>query len=352
MHSEDLLYLHRSLHLAKLGSSAVFPNPQVGAVVVHQGRIIGEGYHAYAGGPHAEVVALGAVQHPAWLPDATIYVSLEPCSYHGKTPPCADLIVRHRLARVVVGCQDPNPRVSGSGIARMRAAGIEVVLAPDPRPFEALNRAFFINQQEQRPRITLKWAETCDGFVARLDASGQPLPLPITGPQAQAFTHKLRAAHHVIATGRRTVAADNPRLDTRHYYGASPQRLIFDPDLRLPTDLHAFAPTAPVWILSRHRHETQGHLHYIVPSQWDDLDLLTRELYTRYGLCSLFIEGGPTLLQGFLDQGVYDEVHILQAPTSLGQGLPAPRRPAHLRIEAAGYLGPDLHLHGVRQPRA
>ena len=345
----DASFLQRTLSLAQMGTAAVFPNPQVGAVIVHEGRIIGEGYHAYAGGPHAEVVAIRSVAEPERLRQATMYVSLEPCSFHGKTPPCANLIVSRGIPRVVVGCEDPNPRVSGRGIALMRAAGIEVVLAPDPTPFRALNRAFFINQQQNRPYVTLKWAETADGFMARYDATGQPQPLRITGPEANAFTHSLRARHHAIAVGRRTAAIDNPRLDTRYFPGRSPLRLVFDRDLRLPAGLHLLQDGAPTLILNRHRSGTEGAIRYYQPRQWQDLSTLMTEIYRECGICSLMVEGGADLLQGFLDQGVYDEVHLLQGAIRLGQGLPGPRLPRALLLSQQEVLGPDRHLIWVER---
>lgn len=344
----DALFLQRTLSLAHLGTSAVFPNPQVGAVIVHAGRIIGEGYHAYAGGPHAEVAAIRSVREPDLLPEATMYVSLEPCSFHGKTPPCANLIIERGIRRVVVGCEDPNPRVSGRGIARMRAAGLAVILAPDPAPFRALNRAFFLNQQQNRPYVTLKWAETQDGFMARYDPHGQPHPLAITSAEANAFTHRLRARHQALAIGRRTAAIDNPRLNTRLYPGDSPLRIVFDRDLRLPADLHLLQDGRPTLILNRQRSDRQGPVRYFQPQQWQDLATLMGELYREAGICSLMVEGGAGLLQDFLDQDVYDEVHLLQGPAQIGQGLPGPRLPRQLRFSQHESLGVDQHMFFIR----
>ncbi|RMG69753.1 MAG: riboflavin biosynthesis protein RibD, partial [Bacteroidetes bacterium] len=258
--------------------------------------------------------------------------------------PCANLIIERGLRRVVVGCEDPNPRVSGRGIALMRAAGIQVDLAPDPAPFRALNRAFFVNQQQNRTYVTLKWAETRDGYMARYSAQGQPEPLAITGPEANAFTHSLRAGHQAIAVGRRTAAIDNPRLNTRLFPGDSPLRVVFDRDLRLPRGLHLLQDGRPTLILNRRRSGEEGPIRYYQPQQWRDLRRLMVELYREQGLCSLMVEGGPFLLQGFLDQGVYDEIHLLRGPQTLGGGLPGPHLPQALQLAMKERLGADAHL--------
>ncbi len=226
--SQDALFLHRCLDLALKASRAVAPNPYVGSVIVHYGRIIGEGFHQQAGQPHAEVLAVRAVADPTLLKESTIYVTLEPCAHFGKTPPCADLIIRHQIPRVVIGMQDPNPKVDGGGIARMKAQGIEVVLSPDPRPFAEINHVFLTNLAFQRPFIALKWAQTADGYLAGVQTNGGSFPVRITGPQANQYTHRLRASYQGIWIGRKTAEIDNPRLNTRLYPGPNPIKIVWE----------------------------------------------------------------------------------------------------------------------------
>jgi len=340
----DAAYLARTLQLARLGTTRVLPNPRVGAVIVAQGRIVGEGFHDHVGGPHAEVNAVAAVraEDRALLREATMYVSLEPCSHHGRTPPCADMIVREGIPRVVIGCQDPNPQVAGRGIDRMRQQGHSVVLSPEPGPFLYLNRGFITNQVLHRPYLTLKWAESPDGYLARM-SQGQPLPTPISGQVARVMVHRLRASHHSILVGRRTAAIDNPSLTTRHYPGEDPLRIVFDPHLHLSTSLQLLTDRRPTLLLNRHRHEVVGALQYYVPQQWEDLNLLFAELYEKLGLCSILIEGGQNILQQCLDQGAFDEVIRLQGPRPLRQGVPAPRLPQGWSFDTYRWIG-DSYL--------
>jgi diaminohydroxyphosphoribosylaminopyrimidine deaminase/5-amino-6-(5-phosphoribosylamino)uracil reductase len=342
----DLLFLRRCLDLASMADARVFPNPKVGAVLAYEGRIIGEGFHRAAGGPHAEVEALRSVP-PAdrpLIPLATLYVSLEPCCTYGRTPPCTELIFQEGIPRVVAGCLDPNPRVAGRGMALLREAGVEALLAEDAAPFEALNRIFFTNQQQERPWITLKWAETADHFIGSRDPEGKPGPLAISGPEALDFAHALRAAHHAICIGAGTARADNPRLSTRRYPGRDPLRVVFDRNLRLPPSLHLLSDGSPTLIVNGLREESAGPLRYLIPAQGEDLHLLARELYARVGICSLLVEGGSQLLGQFLRQGAYDEVFCICSPWKAGAGVEAPRLPAEWAWDQISPLGKDLLL--------
>lgn len=320
----DQKYLDRCLHLARLGSSLVFPNPQVGALIVHQDRIIGEGFHVFAGGPHAEVNALRSVKEKHLLPYSTMYVSLEPCSHHGKTPPCVSAIIQHQIPRVVIGCLDPNPQVSGRGVQRLRDQGITVDLAPQPEPFEAVNQAFFINQKEGRPHILLKWAESQDGFIAATDAHGQGMRTAITGKETKRWVHKLRSRSHAIMVGRKTSMIDNPSLTTRQFYGEHPIRIVFDKHLHLPTSAHLYSDGHPTIILNAIKNEQNAPIRYFRPTQWTDMRALTRELYHEFGICSILIEGGTNVLQQFIDQGSWDEIWRFRASHTLDKGLSAP----------------------------
>lgn len=325
-------FLQRCIQLAWLGGTRVGVNPRVGAIVVHEGRIIGEGYHTHQGAPHAEVAAIQSVREPALLPHSTLYVSLEPCCFQGKTPPCTDLILRCRIPRVVIGCLDPNPKVSGKGMAKLQAHGVEVSLAPDSQPFVDLNRPFFRNQMSGRPYLTLKWAESEDGFIAGVDAQQQPLQTKISGMEAALLSHRLRATHQAILVGASTVRIDDPRLTTRLLPESSPQPIIMGQADRIPS-------TAK--LLQQEPRALLSH-----PAPGESLDAWVMRLYQEQDISSILVEGGARVLQQFLDAGLYDEVYRYQAPLQLGQGVPAPVLELHwTEIQA---LGRDRLYHYQR----
>jgi diaminohydroxyphosphoribosylaminopyrimidine deaminase/5-amino-6-(5-phosphoribosylamino)uracil reductase len=234
-------YMQRCLQLAQLGAGMVSPNPMVGAVIVYNGKIIGEGYHQKYGEAHAEVNAINQVlakyeNHAELLAQATIYVSLEPCAHHGKTPPCADLIIKHHIPQVVVGCRDPFVQVDGKGIEKLQQAGAEVIVSVLETKCRELNKRFFTRVQKHRPYIILKWAQTQDGYFAPADKC----QYWITGPEARKLVHKWRSQEDAILAGKNTIAIDNPQLNTRYGFGKSPKRVIIDRRLELSHDLHAF----------------------------------------------------------------------------------------------------------------
>lgn len=333
-------YLQRARQLARLGTARVFPNPYVGAVIVARSRIIGEGYHALAGGPHAEVNAVAAVQAAdrPLLSEASIFVTLEPCSHHGKTPPCADLILREGIPQVVVGMVDPNPQVAGRGLRRLQGQGHEVLVAADPTPYQQLNPVFLTNQTQQRPFVSLKWAESPDGFVAA-GSPEAPRQVQISGREARVHVHRLRAQRQAIVVGRRTAQTDDPSLTTRFFPGEHPLRIVLDRELRLPARLRLFNDGLPTLLLNAHRHGQEGAVRYYVPRQWEDLKGLFAELYQHLGITSLLVEGGAHLLQQCLDQGAFDEVHRLIGPRPLHEGLPGPRLPQGLRWQPPQRMG-------------
>jgi diaminohydroxyphosphoribosylaminopyrimidine deaminase/5-amino-6-(5-phosphoribosylamino)uracil reductase len=325
-------FLNRCIQLAWLGGTRVGLNPRVGAVVVHEGIIIGEGYHAQEGGAHAEVVAIQAVKQKELLPQSTIYVSLEPCCIFGKTPPCTDLILQMGIPRVVIGCQDPNPQVSGGGIRRLREAGVEVEMASDPQPFIDLNRPFFRNHLSQRPYITLKWAESADGFIATRNDQGQAQRTAISGYEAALLTHRLRALHQAIMVGTETVRIDNPGLNTRLYPGDSPQRVVLGKREELPDGVQILQEEKPP-LLSAPSGDFQSWL---------------QGLYQQQEIGSILVEGGSHTLQQFLDAGLYDEIYRYQAPQSLIRGVKAPRLPADISWQEVRPLAQDRLFHYQR----
>ena len=301
----DELYMRRCLQLARCGEAGAAPNPMVGAVVVCDGRIIGEGYHRRCGGPHAEVNAIGSVRRPELLPRSTMYVSLEPCAHYGKTPPCADLIVAKRIPRVVVGCRDSFSQVDGRGIERLRQAGVEVRVGVLEEECRRLNRRFFTFHERRRPWVTLKWAQTADGFIDRRRTPAEA-PLCISTPLTQTLVHRLRAQRQAILVGTETALLDNPSLTLRLWPGPQPLRLVIDRRGRLPRSLRLFDEVAPTHVYTT-----------------ESLPQIMADLYGR-GIQSLLVEGGRRLLQSFIDEGLWDEARVETAPFRLGDGVPAP----------------------------
>jgi len=237
--------MQRALDLAERGKGAVRPNPMVGCVIVHEEKIIGEGYHEQYGGPHAEVQAFASVSDPQLLAEATVYVSLEPCSHWGKTPPCANLLVEKGIKSVVVATLDPNPLVAGKGVQLLEVAGISVQVGLLEQEARWQNRRFFCQQEKHRPYVILKWAQTQDGFIARENFDSKW----ISGTQSRQLVHQWRAEEQAILVGKNTALHDNPRLNVRDWTGSDPIRVVLDSKLELPTDLHLFDQQIPTLYL-------------------------------------------------------------------------------------------------------
>ena len=295
----DERYMRRALRLAAAGRGEVSPNPMVGAVVVCDGQIIGEGYHRRYGGPHAEVNAINSVVRKDLLPESTIYVTLEPCAHYGKTPPCADLIVRTGLKRVVVGCRDPFAKVDGRGIDRIAKAGIEVTVGVLERECLEINRRFITAHSFHRPYVTLKWACSEDGYIGRLKPDGQFQPVKFSSLCSSALVHKLRSEYDAIMVGSGTMLSDCPRLDVRLVSGRSPRPVIADRRGRI---------TLPERMVS---------LGGIVMSDYADIPDMLSRLYAQ-GITSLIVEGGASLLNSFIGSGVWDDARVEVAPIRLG----------------------------------
>ena len=277
-------YMRRALELARHGLLDASPNPMVGAVIVGpDGEIIGEGWHRRCGEGHAEVNAVASVCDKEKLKDSTMYVTLEPCSHYGKTPPCADMIVERGIPRVVVGSLDPFAKVAGRGIARMKEAGIEVVTGVLEAECRALNRKFMTAHELQRPFVTLKWAQSIDGFM-----DGR-----ISTPLTSMLVHKLRASHDAILVGSGTVLADNPSLSTRLYAGKSPVKVVLDRRGRISRDSRIFEGDTPV----------------IVMNGYETLANAMKSLYDK-GITSVLVEGGAQILESFMKEGIWDEIRV------------------------------------------
>lgn len=317
-------YMARCIELARGGAGHTAPNPMVGAVIVHKGKIIGEGFHRKCGEAHAEVNAVASVRDEALLRDSTIYVSLEPCSHYGKTPPCAELIIKKGIPRVVVGTLDPFPEVSGRGVRMLREAGIEVVTGVLEEEARALNPAFMTFQMRKRPYIYLKWAQSADGFldVWREDASEPPVRL--SSAETLRRVHRLRSEVAAILVGTRTALLDNPSLTVRHWAGRSPVRVVLDRMLKLPVDAHLLDGTVRTLVFTALEVESRPNVEYVRIDFGQEV--LPQVLHYLAGqhLNSLMVEGGARLLAGFLDAGLWDEAWVETAPVVLGAGVKAP----------------------------
>ncbi|MDR3129041.1 MAG: bifunctional diaminohydroxyphosphoribosylaminopyrimidine deaminase/5-amino-6-(5-phosphoribosylamino)uracil reductase RibD [Tannerellaceae bacterium] len=309
----DEIFMRRCLELAEAGKGNTSPNPMVGSVVVHEGQIIGEGYHRRAGEPHAEVNAIAAVQNPNLLSSSTLYVNLEPCAHYGKTPPCTDLIIEKNIRRVVVACLDPFPAVSGQGICRLQRADVEIVTGILEREARSLNKVFITFHEQHRPYIFLKWAQSIDGFIDRLRIDTSSAPVRFSSTASRRIVHKLRSEVAAIMIGRQTAELDNPSLTVRYWAGLSPVRLVLGRRFVPPPQAHLSDRTVETLFFSE---ENMDYNRPLLPQ-------VLAELYARK-LDSLLVEGGATLLNSFLEAGLWDEAHVEVVPFFLGKGVIAP----------------------------
>lgn len=332
----DEKYMHRCIQLALNGKGNTAPNPMVGAVVVHNDKIIGEGYHRQYGEAHAEVNAINSVKDKSLLKESTIYVSLEPCSHYGKTPPCAQLIINSQIPRVVIACLDPYPKVSGKGVEMLRNAGIEVTTGILNKEAIALNKEFITAQLKNRPYIYLKWAQSRDGFIDRLRTDDNDIkPTIISNSYTQMLVHKKRSEVQAIMVGTNTAIKDNPSLTTRFWNGKNPVRVILDRKNRIPKDYTIFDGKVETLIFTEViTHENEINNVSYIPVIFDD-DLLSNiflELNKRK-INSILIEGGQFLLQSLIDKGLWDEAFIETGKIDIGKGIQAPKIQANAKFE-------------------
>ena len=319
---EDEKYMRRCLQLARNGLCNTAPNPMVGAVLVGDGKIIGEGYHVRCGQAHAEVNAIRSVKDPSLLKRATLYVSLEPCSHYGKTPPCADLIVEKGIPRIVVGCLDPFVQVAGRGIRKLQDAGREVVVGVLEDECRDLIRRFITFHTQHRPYVTLKWAQSADGFLDMQRAGGSPVRL--SNDLTQMLVHKKRAEHSAILVGTRTALLDNPSLTVRSWYGPSPVRVVIDREGLLPDGLHLLDGRVQTLVFTESKGASRPGVDFVQADFTRPLvPQLLEALYAR-SLQSLLVEGGALTLQSFLDAGLWDEAFVEESPMFLQAGVRAP----------------------------
>jgi diaminohydroxyphosphoribosylaminopyrimidine deaminase/5-amino-6-(5-phosphoribosylamino)uracil reductase len=313
----------------------------VGCVLVHEGNIIGEGYHEQYGGPHAEVNAIASVTDPKLLTDATAYVSLEPCSHWGKTPPCANLLVEKGIKSVVVATLDPNPLVAGKGVKLLEQAGISVQVGLLEQEARWQNRRFFCQQEKHRPYLILKWAQTQDGFIARENFDSKW----ISGTQSRQLVHQWRAEEQAILVGKNTALHDNPRLNVRDWTGSDPIRVVLDSKLELPADLHLFDQQIPTLCYTTLKSEKLTNLEWVKLPQIS-LEALLADLHARQ-IQSVLIEGGSQTIHQFLAADLWDEARVFTAPIEFERGIAAPQltqTPAESHAIGEDQL--DLYYHG------
>lgn len=319
---EDNLFMSRCIELAKLAGGYNRPNPEVGSLIVCEGLIIGEGWHEKYGQAHAEVNAINAVKDKSLLSKSTIYVTLEPCFHFGKTPPCVDLILKHKIPRVVIGCRDPYHEVAGKSIEKLKNAGVEVVVGVLEQEVEWLNRRFFTNVRKHRLYIVLKYAVSKDAYIAKAGTNMQ-----ISKPLAKNWVHKLRTEEDAIMVGRTTALIDNPQLNVRHFFGPQPIRIVLDKQLSLPENLHLFDGKQTTLVFTEvSKKSDHNNLEYIQIDFSDKhfIKNMLSELYKKK-IVSVLIEGGAILLNSFLDSGLWDEAYILRSRNLLlDEGLSAP----------------------------
>ncbi|MCH6199633.1 bifunctional diaminohydroxyphosphoribosylaminopyrimidine deaminase/5-amino-6-(5-phosphoribosylamino)uracil reductase RibD [Aquiflexum sp. LQ15W] len=317
--TQDELYMRRAIELAEWGRGNVSPNPMVGCVVVHNGTIIGEGFHQVYGGPHAEPNAINSVANQDLLSESTVYVSLEPCAHWGKTPPCANLLVEKKVKKVVIGAMDSNPLVGGKGIQILKEAGIEVVTGILEKEVREQNKRFFTFIEKKRPFVILKWAQTRDGFVARENFDSKW----ISNAYSRQLVHKWRSEEDAILVGTSTAKYDNPQLNVRDWEGRNPVRIVLDRTLILDSNLHLFDGMQKTICYNEAKSESSENLEWVKLSSGFGIGEVLEDLYQRK-IQSLIVEGGAQVLKSFIQNELWDEARVFTGQVQFGKGIPAP----------------------------
>ncbi|MBI5218934.1 MAG: bifunctional diaminohydroxyphosphoribosylaminopyrimidine deaminase/5-amino-6-(5-phosphoribosylamino)uracil reductase RibD [Bacteroidia bacterium] len=324
--TEHKKYMQRCLELASGGLGNTAPNPMVGCVIVHDHKIIGEGYHIRYGEAHAEVNAINSVKQKALLEKSTLYVNLEPCSHYGKTPPCSNLIIEKKIPYVVVGCIDTFSQVSGNGIRNLKNSGCKVIVEVLQDESRELNRRFFTFHEKKRPYVILKWAQTVDNFIDKIrKINAVNEPTRITNDICNIWVHKWRAEEDAFMVGTNTAINDNPRLTTREWAGKNPLRVVLDKDLRIPLTYHIFDQSAPTLIFTNKKAISKKNIEYCKIKVGKNMlrNILT-ELHAR-NIQSVVVEGGAQLLNNFIEENLWDEARVFTADTLFYKGLSAPK---------------------------
>lgn len=350
MTASDIKYMKRCLQLAKHGERRVAPNPMVGCVIVHNDKIIGEGYHQLYGGAHAEVNAINSVNDQKLLEHSALYVNLEPCAHYGKTPPCSDLIIEKKIPTVIIGTKDPYAEVAGKGIEKMQKAGIHVRVGILKDDCLELNRRFFTFHKEKRPYVILKWAQTADGFVDVNQVKkelGQPTW--ITNEMARIAVHKQRSTESSIFIGTDTALADNPSLTLRDWYGKQPLRIVPDRKHRLPKELNLFNEKAKTLTISTDQYADNRSTEILrIDSDGKVISELLSYLYDQ-DVLSVIVEGGPKMLQSFIDMNLWDEAHVYTGQLCFETGIKAPVFEAS-PVKFDRFYNSELKIYRNKQP--
>jgi len=324
-------FMSRCLQLAENGLGNAAPNPMVGSVIVHNNKIIGEGFHRKCGEAHAEVNAINSVKDKELLKDSTLYVNLEPCSHYGKTPPCSNLIIQHKIPRVVIGCKDTFSLVSGRGIEQLKNAGCAVIVGVMENEARWLNRRFFTFHEKKRPYIVLKWAQTIDGFVDVKRNENEPSkPFWITNDLCKRLVHKWRSEEQAIMVGTNTALKDNPQLNVREWFGNMPLRIVTDRNLRLPKNLNIFDNSQKTLIFNSLKNEISDKIEFVKidfsENKKNSVLQILEKLYER-NILSVFVEGGSELLNTFISNHLWDEARVFTGHKYFYEGTKAPDFP-------------------------
>lgn len=320
----DEKYIRRCIQLAQNGLGTTYPNPMVGSVIVYEDAIIGEGWHKKAGEPHAEVNAINSVKDKSLLQKATIYVSLEPCSHFGKTPPCSDLIVKNKIQKVVIGTVDPNVKVAGNGIKKLVEAGINVTVGILENECNELNKRFFTFHQKKRPFIILKWAESQDGFISPKEKSEQK-PVWITNTYSRQLVHKWRSEEQAILVGTQTVIDDNPKLDVRDWTGKNPTRIVLDQNNRTAKSCNVFDNQTKTLFFSKEKtNPDKENLIFEILDFEKNIASQLADAFYQHQIQSVIIEGGRQTIQTFIDANLWDEARIFKGNILFKEGTAAP----------------------------
>lgn len=321
MNEFDELMMQRCIRLAENGLGTTYPNPMVGCVILHEGKIIAEAWHKKAGGSHAEAAAIDKVSDKEILKNAILYVSLEPCSHFGKTPPCADLILQHQIPKVVIGCIDPNLRVNGLGIQKLKNAGVDVKVGLLEKECLNVNKRFFTFHLKKRPYVILKWAKTADGFMAPKNGCQKW----ITSEFSKQLVHKWRTEEQAILVGTNTAQIDNPQLNSRLWTGNQPVRIVLDKSLKLREDLNLFDNSQKTIVFTEKSKENLGNISFIKIDFMDNLAEQILDHLFQLGIQSLIVEGGKETLETFTKKELWDEARVFTSQKNWGEGIQSPK---------------------------
>mgnify|MGYP002880371783 CR=1 FL=1 len=320
---DDIKFMKRCIELASKGTGYTYPNPLVGSVIVHNNKIIGEGYHAKYGGSHAEVNAINCVGNKELLKESTLYVNLEPCNHYGKTPPCTEAIINNNIKRIVIGSKDPNSLVDGSGIDKLKSSGFDVIVGVMEEECTNLNKRFFKYHKHKRPYIILKWAESKDGFISPLKSNQSSRKVNwISGEDSKKLTHKWRSEEHSILVGVQTIIDDDPILTTRLVDGENPIRFVLDPNSRIPINSKVLSETSKTIILSKK--ENKLIPNYTKSIRFDNIQLIIDSLY-QMKIQSILIEGGTKTINYFLNNNIWDSIRIFRSKNKIINGIESPK---------------------------